>query len=121
MNNDKTGQRTWSAISAGAFLIAVALGIILFWATKQLIDAFGAFILVFGIYMIVASTSRPGKEDAFGASNADAALAGGAILAGLGIVCFIWSYTADAMITAAIFIVMIAAIGMLMAYKNRGI
>ena len=114
-------SRTWNAIGVGAFLIAVALGIILFWATGELLNAFAAILLIFGVYMAAMSFTRKGREDSFGPSDADAALAGGLILAALGIVCLIWTASGDVLITVAVFIIVVAVVGIAMALKNRNV
>lgn len=111
--------RTWNALALGALLIAIALGIILYWATGDLLTTFAAILLVFGVYMAGTSFARRGGEDGFGPSDADAALAGGIIVAGLGIVCLVYALTDSVLLTAALFIIIIAAVGIAMAVKNR--
>ncbi len=117
-DNKGINPRTYNALAAGAFLLAVAFAIVLFWSTGDLITSFGALLLVFGAYIAGSSLMRDRKAD-LGPSDADAALAGGIIIAGVGATCIVWAFSNDVMITSVVFIVIIAIIGILMAIKNR--
>lgn len=114
-------SRTWNAIAAGALLIAIALGIILFWYTGDLINAFSAILLVFGAYMAATSFARRGREDSFGPSDADAAMAGGLIVAGVGVTGFVWSFSGSVAVTVAVLIIIVAVVGIALAVKNRSV
>ena len=113
------GPRTWNAISAGVLLIAVAVGIILYVVTGDLLNTFAAILLVYGLYMAVMSFAKKGGEEGFGPSASDAALAGGAVLAGIGVACFAYSFSGDVLITVAVLIIVLAVVGITMAVKNR--
>ncbi len=115
----RTKSRTWDAISLGAFLIAIALGIVLYWYMGDLIIAFGTLLIVFGLYMAISSLARDGGDDGFGPSEKDVSMAGGALIAGVGATCFVWGFTHTVMITVAVLIVIVAVVGMIMAIKNR--
>ena len=119
--SDNGSNRTWNAIAAGALLIAIALGIILWWYTEDAINAFSMILLVFGAYMAATSFARKGREDSFGPSDADAAMAGGLIVAGVGITGFVWSFTGEVTITVAVLIVIVAVVGIALAVKNRSV
>lgn len=121
MGNGSNGlkPRTWSAISLGALLIAVALGLILYWATKDVLNTIGAILLVFGVYVAATSFARGGGEDNFGPSNADASLAAGAVVAGIGAACFVYSLTSSVLVTVAVIIIVLAIVGIIMAVKNK--
>lgn len=121
MENGSNGlkPRTWSAIALGALLIAVALGLILYWYTGDALNTFGAILLVFGVYVAATSFARKGGEDNFGPSNADASLAAGAVLAGIGVACFVYSLTNAVLVTVAVIIIVLAVVGMIMAVKNK--
>lgn len=120
---DDTGMkgRTWSAIAAGALLIAIALGLILYWYTEDLLNAFSAILLVFGAYMAATSFARKGREDSFGPSDSDAAMAGGIIVAGVGVTGFVWSFSGEVAITVAVLIIIVAVVGIVLAVKNRNV
>lgn len=113
--------RTWNAISLGVLLLAIAVGVILYVATGDLLDIFAAILLVYGIYVAVMSTAKKGGENNFGPSAADATLAGGAILAGVGLMCFAYSFSGNVLITIAVLIIVIAVVGIAMAVKNRNV
>lgn len=119
MENKGMNPRTWSAIALGALLIAIALGLILYWYTGDLLNTFGAILLIFGVYVAATSFAKKGGEDNFGPSAADASLASGAVVAGVGATCFVYSATGEVLITAAVLIIIVAVIGMIMAVKNR--
>lgn len=113
--------RTWSAIALGALLISIALGLILYWQTDSLLSAFAAILLVFGAYTAASSFARKGREDSFGPSDSDAALAGGVIIAGVGATCLVWDMTKEVTVTVAVLIIIVAVVGIIMAVKNRNV
>lgn len=113
--------RTWSAIAAGALLISIALGLILYWVTDDLLNAFAVILLVFGAYIAATSGIRNGREDSFGPSDSDAAMASGIVLAGVGLTCFAWTLTESVAIAAAVLIIVVAVVGIAMAVKNRNV
>lgn len=117
----KTSPRTWNAMAAGSLLLAIALGIILYWVTGELLNAFAIILLVYGVYIAATSGMKKGNEDGFGPSDSDAAVAGGIIMAGVGVTCLTWSYTGDVLPTVAVLIVIVALTGMAMAFKNRSV
>ena len=108
--NKGINGRTWNAIAAGALLIAIALGVILYWYTGDLLNAFSAILLVFGAYMAATSFARRGREDSFGPSDTDAAMAGGLIVAGVGITGFVWSFSGSVAVTVAVLIIIVAVV-----------
>lgn len=119
--NKGINGRTWNAIAAGALLIAIALGVILYWYTGDLLNAFSAILLVFGAYMATTSFARRGREDSFGPSDTDAAMAGGLIVAGVGITGFVWSFSGSVAVTVAVLIIIVAVVGIALAVKNRSV
>lgn len=122
MTDDKSiNSRTMNAISAGALLLAIALAIILYWATDDLLNAFAALLIVYGVYMAASSGLRRRTESGFGPSDADASVAGGIILAGIGVTCVVWSCTGDVLPTVAVLIVIVAVTGIALAVKNRNV
>lgn len=122
MTEDKgIKPRTWNAIATGALLISIALGMILYSQTDSLLSAFAVILLVFGAYTAASSFARKGREDSFGPSDSDAALAGGVIIAGVGATCLVWDSTGEVAITVAVLIIIVAVVGMAMAMKNRNV
>ena len=119
--NKGINGRTWNDIAAGALLIAIALGVILYWYTGDLLNAFSAILLVFGAYMAATSFARRGREDSFGPSDTDAAMAGGLIVAGVGITGFVWSFSGSVAVTVAVLIIIVAVVGIALAVKNRSV
>lgn len=114
--------RTWNALAVGVLLLAIAIGIILYSVTDEILNTLAAILLVYGVYVAAMSFARKGGEDNFGPSAADAAMAGGAILAGVGLAMFAYSLTeGDVLITAAVIIIVVAVVGIVMAVKNRNV
>ena len=113
-------NRTWAAMSAGALLLSVVAGILLYVATGDAFNVLWAVLIVFGLYLGITSLFREGKGDgSFGPSSGDATLVGGILLAGVGAAGIIHSYVNNVLITAAVFIAIVAITGIAMALKNR--
>ncbi len=113
--------RTWTAASVAALLIAIAIGLILFWYTEDAFNAIWAILIVFGAYMAAMSGFRPKEEEGFGPSPADATAAGGILLVGIGLAGLSYSFIGEVILTVVVLILFIALTGAFMAYKNRGI
>ena len=113
--------RTWTAISVGVLLIAIAIGIILYVVTEDILNTFATILLVYGLYMAVMSFAKKGGESNFGPSESDAALAAGAVTAGTGAACFAYSFSDSVYITVAVLIIVLAVVGIVMAVKNRNV
>ena len=110
--------RTMGAISAGVFMLAIVLGIILYLTTGNALDALWAVIIMFGVYIAAASLLKGGDNN-FGPSYGDAALVGGVLLAGIGVTGLINGLVHNILITVAVFIAIIAVVVIIMAIKNR--
>ena len=113
--------RTWNAISVGVLLLAVALGIILYVVTEDILSTFATILLVYGVYMAAMSFAKKGGENNFGTSECDAALADGAGIAGIGAACFAYTFSDSVYITVAVLIIVLAVVGITMAVKNRNV
>lgn len=113
--------RTWNAIAAGVLLISIAVGLILYYYTGSLLNTFATILLVFGLYVAATSFARKGGEDNFGPSASDAAMASGAVVAGVGLTCFAYSLSGEVVITVAVLIIVLAVVGIAMAVKNRNV
>ncbi|MBR4226616.1 MAG: hypothetical protein IKR86_07620 [Candidatus Methanomethylophilaceae archaeon] len=112
---------TWGAITMGALLLSVVLGIVIFLTTGQVLDVVWAVLIVFGLFLAITSVARgAGKNNSnFGASYGDSTMVGGIILAGIGAAGLVQTYTGNVLITVAVFIAIIAITGIVMAIKNR--
>lgn len=120
MTNDNSG-RMWNGITAGAILLAVVLGIVLYVVTGDAFDAVFAMILVFGLYLAISSRFRNKDEEGYGPSDADVVAVAGILLAGIGVAGFAHSLTGNVLITVAVIIAIVAVVGILMAVKNRNV
>ncbi len=97
------------------------MGILLYVAIGDLLSTFSAILLVYGLYIAIMSFAKKGGEDNFGPSASDAAMAAGAVLAGIGLAGFAYSFTDDVLITVAVLIIVLAVVGITMAIKNRNV
>lgn len=119
--NKGINSRTLNAISAGALLLAIALGVILYTVTEQALDAIWTILIVFGIYMAISSVLRGKNTDSFGPSEADVTIVGGTLLAGVGLAGLVYSLTNEVLYTVALIIAIVAIVGIIMAIKNRDV
>ncbi len=110
---------TWGAISGGVFLLAIALGIAIFYVTGEAWNALWTVLIVFGAFTAVSSVFRGKGTNNFGASYGDSIMVGGILLTAIGASGLVYSLTGDFIITVIVLIVIIAAIGIVMAIKNR--
>ncbi len=113
--------RTWNAIAAGVFLLAVALGILIYSSTGDVFDVLWTILIVFGLYVGLSSVFKDRGNDNFGPSEADVSLVGGIILAGIGVSGLVYSVTSDVLYTVVLLIVIVAVAGIIMAIKNRNV
>ena len=119
----KLSGRTWAAISLGVFLLSVALAIVIYIQTDDIGNALWTLLIVFGLYATVASPFRVDSEgdSNFGPSPADATMAGGLLLAGIGLAGLVYSFTDEVLYTVVVIIVVMALIGIFLAIKNRNV
>lgn len=117
----KLPGRTWNAISIGAFLLSVALGIVVYVVTRDLGNALWTLLIVFGLFVAVTSPFKDRGEDNFGPSAADASAAAGIVLAGIGLAGIVYSFTHEVLYTVVVIIVIMAVVGIFMAVKNRNV
>jgi hypothetical protein len=117
----ESNSRTSAAISAGAFLLAVAFGLVVGYTTGDYISAIWVVLIAFGLYMVVASRFRNRDQDSFGPSEADAMVAGGLVMAGIGAAGLVYTYTGEVVYTAVVILVVLALTGIMMAVKNRSV
>ena len=119
MAGNKT--RTLSAITAGMFLIALAIGIIAYKATETggITIIIWVLALVFGLMLCMISTAYSDKEIKGVPSEMMYRFAVGSFVALIGLSGILWTLTKlDSMYILAIFIIGLAAIGISVALIN---
>lgn len=123
MTEDNKGinSRTLNAVTAGVLLLAVALGILLYTSTNDIFGALWTILIVFGVYIGISSVLRSKNTDSFGPSEADVSLAGGALIAGIGLAGLVYTFTDQVLYTVVVIIVIVAVVGIMMAIKNRDV
>lgn len=116
---EKLNSRTWTAMNAGALLLAIAVGIIIGALTDEWVYALGSMLILYGAFGAATSGMRPGRENSFGPSDADAALALGCFLVGLGLACMVYGVMENILLTVAVVIIVVAVVGLMMTFKNK--
>lgn len=115
----ETNPRTLNAVSLGAILIAIALGLIVYAMTEDMTGVACAILIVLGLYLVFASFFYSGDKSGYGPSTRDMTLVAGGVLAAIGAAVGIQAYNGNTLITIGVFIIIIAVIGIIMAVKNR--
>lgn len=90
-------------------LLCIAVGLLLFFTTGNIIKSICIPVVIFGVYEILSSLIRNNQIDQFGTSESGAALFWGFVFVIIGGAGLVFVY-ADNLIFVAIFIVLIAAV-----------
>jgi hypothetical protein len=114
MNN-----RTTSAVTLGLVIIALAVGLIVYYLTDSIPGGIAVTILVAGIAVASTSIGYSGTPDKYGPSDLLYRLVAGLVVAVIGVIILIYAFTdLSAIILVAIFLVAIALIGIFAAIFN---
>ena len=115
MNN-----RTLSAALLGAFIIALAVGLIIFAVTDYGVTVIlWITLLIFGIALVALSFMYPKESGKFGPSEFIYKLVAGVILAMIGLIGMLFTLTdMDPLILAAIFLIVLAVVIVAVALMN---
>ncbi|MDR2698310.1 MAG: hypothetical protein LBB30_01360 [Candidatus Methanoplasma sp.] len=115
MNN-----KTLSAVTLGAFVISLAVGLIIYAATDcGLIVILWTTLLLFGIALFALSFMYSGESRGFGPSESVYRMTMGIIAAVVGLIGMLYTFTdVGILILAAIFIIVLALVGVFVALTN---
>jgi hypothetical protein len=115
MNN-----RTLSAVTLGAFLIALAVGIIAWVAMDSALTMIlWVTLLIFGIALFALSFLYPKGSGKFGPSEFIYRMVAGIIIAAIGLIGILFTETEISIwILAAIFLIVLAVVGITVALMN---
>jgi len=115
MNN-----RTLSAVVLGSFLISLAIGLIVYAATDLgILIVLWTTLLIFGIALFALSFMYSAESGKFGPSEASYRMVGGILTAVVGLIGMLYTFTdVSIWILIAIFIIALAAVGMIVALTN---
>ena len=116
---NELNPRTWNAVTIGIFLIAIAAALIAYAVTGSVSYILCTLLVALGLVVISMSTLKNNDNTGYGPSSKDTATVGGTILLALGLAGFAHIETHNLLITVAVLILIIAAVGILMAVKNR--
>ncbi|MDR2845665.1 MAG: hypothetical protein LBV63_00120 [Candidatus Methanoplasma sp.] len=112
-------SRTTSAVTLGLVIIALAVGLIVYYLTDSIPGGISAIILVAGIAVASTSIGFSGTPDKYGPSDFLYRLVVGLVMAVVGVIILIYAFTdLSTIILAAIFLVAIALIGIFAAVFN---
>ncbi|MDR1955159.1 MAG: hypothetical protein LBP82_04330 [Candidatus Methanoplasma sp.] len=115
MNN-----RTLSAVTVGAFIISLAIGLIVYAVTDLgFTIILWTAMLIFGIVLFAMSFMYPGASGKFGPSGSSYAMVMGILVAVIGLVGMLYTFTdLSVWILIAIFLIALAAVGISVALMN---
>jgi hypothetical protein len=111
-------SNTLSAVTLGLAIMALAAGLIAYYATSDALAAIGIAVLIIGALVAATSVGYSAAPDKFGPSARSHRLATGLVAAVAGAVLLLAWLGVDAIILAAIFIIGVAAIGIAVALSN---
>jgi len=116
----KMDNRTLSAITLGSFLIALAIGIIVYVATSYgILIILWIALLIFGIALLALSFMYPTESGKFGPSESSFRMVWGILLAVVGFVGLLYTMTdVNVWILLAIILIAVAVTGIIVAVKN---
>jgi hypothetical protein len=115
MNN-----KTLSAVTLGAFIISLAIGVIVYAVTDYgLAIILWVTMLIFGIALFAISFMYSGKPGKFGPSDSSYRMVAGILIAVVGLLCIIATLTnVSWWILVAVFLIVLALTGIFVALTN---
>lgn len=121
VDNKGSAYRTKGAILTAFVIVAAAVALLCAEFTDvDALGIIGLFVLIAGIGITAISFAYSGEPDKFGPSESDYRLAAGTMVALAGLVMLMLSFETSAVITAAVLLIGIAAVGTTMAFRNGG-
>jgi cell division protein FtsW (lipid II flippase) len=115
MNN-----KTLSAVTLGCFIIALAVGLIVYYATDYgLTMILWTVLLIFGISIFAISFAYSGERGKFGPSESSYRMVVGILAAAVGLIGMLYIVTdISLLILAAIFLIVLALVVIVVALMN---
>ena len=108
MASESNGSLNIHALTWMMLFISVAIGLAVYYFTKEIMPTISAPILLFGIYELLSSVLRTKERNMFGTSEAGASIFWGFVITTIGGAGFAW-YFSHSFIVVAIFIVLMGA------------
>jgi uncharacterized membrane protein HdeD (DUF308 family) len=123
IDKDRINARSDLAITAGVFVLAVAVGIVSYFLFSGfgVIGAIGTAVLIFGAYMLVRAVFASGEEKGFGPSSRSYGLVWGVLLVAIAL-CAIISATVPGVsvwIYVAVILLAIAMLAIALGVSNK--
>lgn len=119
-DNKGSAYRTRAVVTAGLFIIALAVGVVLYGVgAVGAVGFVGVVVLLAGVILAAASFTYSKKPDKFGPSEADYRLVAGVIAAVAGAVILLLDGGAEWYVALALALVVVAVLGIAMALKNN--
>jgi hypothetical protein len=108
-----------SAVTFGLIIIAVAVGLIVYYTTENVLGTIGVVLLIVGALLSLTALGYSAVPDKFGPSEAMYRLVAGLVAADIGLVVLLAGFTnLGAIILIAIFLIILAAVGIMTALVN---
>jgi len=108
-----------SAVALGSFIIAVAIGLIVYVATGKAMMTLWTALLIIGIALVAMSFLYPSESGKFRPPESIYILAAGVIIAVIGVIGILNTYTdINFWILVAIFLIALALVGIFAAVSN---
>ena len=118
MASGSKGSLNIGALTWMVMLIAAAIGLAIYFYTKDIIVTVSVPLLIMGAYELISSLIRNRENDQFGTNEAGAAVFWGFIILTLGGAGVVWWYTGS-IIIVAIFAILMGAAYMAVRLFNR--
>jgi len=107
--SEEVSRTNWGAIGAIAIILAIVVGLLLYYFTGLIAASIGLPVVIFGVYEAVSSYGKSREVDQFGTSEAYASMLWGFAYIAVGGALFVYAYTHSILI-AVVFILLVMAI-----------
>jgi hypothetical protein len=118
MSEEKTSNRNIGTLTGIVFLIAIAVGLLIYYYMSNWILAIGCPLAILGVYEIASSFARTSEVDRWGTSEASAAVTLGFIALAIGAAFIAYNYS-DSIIVPIIVAILIVAIYLVVVMLKR--
>ncbi len=119
MAEEKTRNVNMGAVTGAVVLLAIVIGLLYYYFTKDWIPAIGIPLLIIGIYEILSSFFRSSVNDRYGTNEAGAAVLWGFLAIAIGGAIIIYQY-ADSIIIPVAFAIIVLVLYILTRSFRKG-
>ncbi len=108
MSDDGVSNARWGTAGAIAIILAVVVGLLIYYFTGQVVAAIGVPIVIIGVYEVYSSFRKSKETDQFGTSLSGAALLWGFVFISIGGAVFAYDFTHSIIIAIVVILVVMA-------------